>query len=346
MSSSGRFLPPRKRHYDYKKEEDGTISDPSIGVIYTMARVLAVTEYYNEAEYIPRLVENVALQTCVPKLWLLIDDGSTDNSTEIFIEHLMKRNIPYKHYRMPSKPLPDANLKGIAFQKVDILNNEWLDNDEFDYLVKIDADTQLPSHFIEVCGRVMDEFPEFGITAGRIRGELGHETPMGTGKVVSWNVLKHSANRYWDLDPDSLWNYFAIANGYRMLIIEDLKIEVVRPTVMIRSKGVYNYGRRMYYLNWRMASAVFYSLVLLLRRNFPVQFFKGYLHEFRRRSWRLEDKELVRYYGFRNMFLRLVGRGPKSDRALILKLGLEDTGVETDSIVDSALGSLRSQLKE
>jgi glycosyltransferase involved in cell wall biosynthesis len=311
-----------------------------------MARILAVTEYYNEAEYIPRLVENVAKQTSVPKLWLIIDDGSTDNSTEVFIEYLKKHNIPYKHYQMPPKPFPDANLKGIAFQKVDILNNEWLDKDEFDYLIKIDADTQLPSHFIEVCTKVMDEFPEFGITAGRIRGELGHETPMGTGKVVAWIVLKQSANRYWDLDPDSLWNYFAIANGYRMLIIEDLKIDVVRPTVMIRSKGVYNYGRRMYYLNWGMTAAIFYSLVLLLRRDFPLQFLKGYLHEFRDRKWKLNDKELVKYYGFKNMFLRLVGKGPQRDRALILKLGLESNEVEEESIVGSALRSLRSQLQD
>lgn len=309
-----------------------------------MARVLAVTEYYNEAEYIPRLVENVAKQTCVPKLWLIIDDGSTDNSTEIFIEHLKKHDIPYRNYKMPPKPHPDANLKGIAYQNVDILNNEWLDNDEFDYLVKIDADTNLPSHFIEICVEVMDEFPEFAVTAGRIRGELGHETPMGTGKVVDWDVLKLTARRYWDLDPDSLWNYFAIVNGYKMLIIEDLKIDVVRPTVMIRSKGVYNYGRRMYYLNWGLASAIFYSMVLLLRRNFGYQFFRGYLHEFRRKRWKLKDKELVRYYGFRNMLLRLVGRGPQRDRALILKLGLEDTSVEKERIVESALSSMRSKM--
>ena len=71
-----------------------------------MSKVLAVAEYYNEADNIPGLVENLSQQTQTPDLLVLINDGSTDNSTEIFQKNLERVGLDSVLYTMPPKVKP------------------------------------------------------------------------------------------------------------------------------------------------------------------------------------------------------------------------------------------------
>lgn len=288
-----------------------------------MVKVLAVTEYYNEAENIPGLVENLSAQTHVPDLWLIIDDGSTDNSTETFERNLKRLEMPYLVYRMPSKAKPNANLKGRAFRRVDILNSDWLESSAFDYLMLVGADTRFPPTYIELGTKVMNRFPRIGALAGRIHGESGSDTPMGTGKIVRWEVVKETSGRYWDLDPDSLWNIIALNKGYRLLILKDLLTRVTRPTHMYAPSGFYNYGARMHYVGWNAFLALMYTFVLAARGTHPLHFLRGYIHELTKRDWRCKDPEVIDFYGLRRMVLRTVGLVPMGDRATIVTLGID-----------------------
>lgn len=291
-----------------------------------MTKVLAISEYYNEAENIPGLALTLANQTTPPHLLIIIDDGSTDNSTELFEQHLKQYGIEYLLYQMPQKKKPNANLKGRAFQTIDILNNEWVESDEYNYLLLIGADTRFPSNYIEFGTKIMDRIQEVGAIGGRIRGEPGSETPMGTGKLVRWDIVKKTAGRYWDLDPDSLWNIIALNMGFKLLIIEDMLMDVTRPTHMYGPKGFYNYGARMYYVGWNSLLALFYTLVLLFRRTHPFDFLKGYLHEYMKNNWHCQDEEIKNFYGFKRMIHRIFGIIPMSDRATIIKLGINLNG--------------------
>ena len=288
-----------------------------------MSRVLAISEYYNEAENIPGLVDNLSMQTQKPDLILLIDDGSTDSSSELFQEHLELIGIDYKLYNMPPKSKPDANLKGRAFTKVDLLNSDWLDTADYDYLMLIGADTRFPKTYIELSTKIMDRFPMFGTMAGRIHGEPGSDSPMGTGKLVRWSVVKRTRGRYWDLDPDSLWNLIALEMGYRMLIPKDLLVTVTRPTHMYGPSGYYNFGRRMYYVGWKLRNALFYAITLLARLDQPQHFLRGYLSAYIEKTWRCRDPEVEDYYSFTRMFRRNLGLSNQRDFATILSVGME-----------------------
>jgi glycosyltransferase involved in cell wall biosynthesis len=291
-----------------------------------VSRVLTVTEYYNEADNIPGLVKSIASQTCVPDLWLIIDDGSYDNSTEIFEENLKQYGIPYLLYRMPPKAKPNANLKGRAFAKVEILNNEWVQSDNFDFLMLIGADTLFPPTYIELSTKIMERLPMFGALGGRIRNEPGGITPMGTGKIVRWDVVKATSGRYWDLDPDSLWNMIALNMGYKLLIVLDLVIDVTRPTHMYSPVGFYNYGKRMKYVGWNPFSALVYSFILLARRTHPQHFLRGYLHALiREKDWRCGDHEIEDYFSLRRMILRLTGKVHTRDVAVMTQIGIDQS---------------------
>lgn len=312
-----------------------------------MPRVLTVTEYYNEAENIPGLVESIAAQTLLPDLWLIIDDGSSDNSTEVFEANLKQYNIPYLLYRMPPKAKPNANLKGRAFTKVDILNNDWVQVDRFDFLMLIGADTIFPPTYIELSTKIMERLPVFGALGGRIRNEPGGLTPMGTGKIVRWDVVKATSGRYWDLDPDSLWNMIAINMGYRLLIILDLTIDVTRPTHMYAPAGFYNYGARMKYVGWSPFSALAYSFILLARRNHPQHFLRGYLHALiREKDWQSRDNEIKAYFSFRLMIQRMFGRTRSRDVAVMVRIGIDQAKEKRveDEFVSNAVKVIKARL--
>jgi len=298
-----------------------------------MSKVLAVSEYYNEADNIPGLVKNLHEQTMKPDLYLLIDDGSTDNSTEIFQKNLDRIGFESILYTMPPKVKPDANLKGRVFTNVDILNNDWLDKNDYEYLLKIDADTRFPKTYIELSKKMMDRFPVFGTMAGRIHGEPGSPTPMGTGKMVRSNVLKKTRGRYWDLDPDSLWNLIALEMGCRMLIPKDLLVSVTRPTHMYASRGYYDFGRRMCYIGWTPQNAVFYAMVLLAKLDQPQHFLKGYIHAYMDKDWRYKDSEVDDYFSFSRMLRRNLGISNQRDFATILDIGM-NTQYETEITQD------------
>jgi len=312
-----------------------------------MAKILAVTEYYNEAENIPGLVANVASQSLPPTHWLVIDDGSTDDSKSLFEKSLEKHPISYIVHRMPPKSRPDASKKGVAFRSIELLNTELVKSSGFDYLLKIDADTRLPTKYIEFGAKVMDSLRDIGAMAGKIHGELGSETPMGTAKFVRWDVVKATAGRYWDLDPDSLWNMVALKLGYKLVVLDDVRVDVTRPTHMVAAKGLYDYGRRMYYLGWNIILASLYAVVLLFRRNYPVHFFRGYLREFSKGNWYCRDLEIGRFYGLRRMILRRIGAVPMRDKGTVVKLGIEDAlerNMDTEFLAE-VTAAIRRQMR-
>ncbi|MFW9805151.1 MAG: glycosyltransferase [Candidatus Thorarchaeota archaeon] len=311
-----------------------------------MSKVLVVSEYYNEADNIPGLVDNLAEQTQRPDLILLIDDGSNDDSTKLFEKHLQGVGLESILYTMPPKVKPDANLKGRAYTKVDILNTDWLDTNDYDYLLKVDADSRMPKTYIELGTKILDKFPIFGTMAGRIHGEPGSPTPMGTGKFVRWSVVKKTRGRYWDIDPDSLWNLIAIAMGYRMIIPKDMLLTVTRPTHMYGPKGYYNFGRRMYYVGWNLANALFYTFTLLSKRDQPQYFLRGYLHAYTERNWRIQDSAIKDYFSLARMFRRRLGSSYQTDFATILDVGMTPKYEEklTDDFLEDVYAKIQATL--
>jgi glycosyltransferase involved in cell wall biosynthesis len=303
-----------------------------------LSDVLAITEYYNEKDNILGLVQSLSQQTMKPVLWILIDDGSTDESTTHFKRELENTDIPHRFFKMPPKERPDANKKGRAFQKLQDLNRSDALVDKYDYLIKIDADTRLPPYFIEFGARIMNHFPNIGVMAGRIRGETGGEVPMGTGKFVRWSVVQQTQGNYWDLDPDSLWNIKSTRLGYRNLIVEDLKIDVTRPTQVSGPGGEYDYGCRMFYVNRSPLLVINYAVSLFLSEGRGLSFLRGYLREMARGIWRFEDEDVRYFYGLTREILRKSGLLPTNEVTIMASVGFEqisDASVDEDFMQQS-----------
>jgi len=159
--------------------------------------------------------------------------------------------------------------------------------------------------------------------------------------------VKETRGRYWYIDPDSLWNLIAIEMGYRMLIPKDLLVTVTRPTHMYGPEGYYDFGRRMYYVGWKLQNAIIYAISLLLRRNQPQHFLRGYIHAFTEKTWRCRDTDVEYYFSFSRMLRRNLGISHQRDFAIILNLGMEPHYEEeiTHDFLKEAFSKIQAAMK-
>src|ERR1700759_1977757 len=58
-------------------------------------RYLLISPCRNEARYLRRTLDSVAAQSVQPAAWVVVDDGSTDETASILEEY--SRNLPYLH---------------------------------------------------------------------------------------------------------------------------------------------------------------------------------------------------------------------------------------------------------
>src|ERR1700689_5365466 len=105
-----------------------------------------ITPCRNEAKFARRTLESVTSQTVSPALWLIVDDGSSDDTPAILAEYAEK--FPYirilhredRGYRKLGAGVIEAFYQGY----------DSIDRNEFDYVCKLDLDLDLPPRYFEV----------------------------------------------------------------------------------------------------------------------------------------------------------------------------------------------------
>ena len=110
-----------------------------------------------------RTLDSVVGQTVPPSLWVIIDDGSTDETPQIlseyaaahsFIKVLTRRD---RGHRDVGPGVIDAFYAGL----------ETVDLDEFEFLCKLDLDVDLPENYFELLLARMGKDPRLGSCSGK-----------------------------------------------------------------------------------------------------------------------------------------------------------------------------------
>jgi len=66
------------------------------------ARITFFTPTYNRARFIPRVENCLTNQTCKDFVWIIVNDGSKDNTDEIAMSILQKEELPIKYISKPN----------------------------------------------------------------------------------------------------------------------------------------------------------------------------------------------------------------------------------------------------
>jgi glycosyltransferase involved in cell wall biosynthesis len=152
-------------------------------------RYLLVSPCRDEGRFIRRTLDSVAAQSVPPALWIVVDDGSTDDTPAILAEYAAR--LPF----LKVVRRDDRGRRSVGPGVIDAFyfGLEQTDLDSFDYVCKLDTDLVMPPRYFELLMRRMEAEPRLGTCSGKPwfnhpeTGELvpefcGDDTSVGASK--------------------------------------------------------------------------------------------------------------------------------------------------------------------
>ncbi len=126
-------------------------------------RYLLISPCRNEARYLRRTLDSVAAQSVPPAAWVIVDDGSTDETQAILEEYV--RRLPY--LRVVRRADRGRREVGPGVIEAFYAGLKTMRLEGFDYLCKLDTDLDLPVHYFELLMQRMERNPRIGTTSGK-----------------------------------------------------------------------------------------------------------------------------------------------------------------------------------
>lgn len=123
-----------------------------------------------------RTLESVMAQSVPPALWVVVDDGSSDDTPSI-LESYRSRMSYLKVVRRANR---GRRSVGPGVIEAFYAGLETVALGEFDYLCKLDLDLDLPARYFELLMERMEADPRLGTTSGK-----PYFVACGSGKLVA-----------------------------------------------------------------------------------------------------------------------------------------------------------------
>jgi biofilm PGA synthesis N-glycosyltransferase PgaC len=148
----------------------GTVhSDPVVsparrsGITRQGQRYCLITPCRDEARYARKTLESVVRQTVPPARWVIVDDGSKDETAAI-VESYAER---YPFITLIRRK--DRGARKVGAGVIEAFNEGLaaVDLDEFDFVCKFDLDLEMPAAYFQVLMRRMAAEPRLGTTSGK-----------------------------------------------------------------------------------------------------------------------------------------------------------------------------------
>jgi len=141
----------------------------------------------NEAEYMRQTLDSVIAQSIRPTKWVIVDDGSTDDTPRILAEYASIHNWINIVTRM------DRGHRAVGPGVIDAFYTGYksIEPKNYNYLCKLDLDLRLPSRYFEILMDRMEKNPLIATCSGKAyieeSGNLfserhGDETSLGMTK--------------------------------------------------------------------------------------------------------------------------------------------------------------------
>ena len=129
-----------------------------------MIRYAVITPVRNEAEHISHTIESMLRQTVTPQRWVIVDDGSTDETAAI----VERMTIDVSWVELSRREDRGHRSAGTGVMEAFQTGKERLDGLEWDYLVKLDGDLEFDPDYFERCFEAFASDPDLGIAGGKL----------------------------------------------------------------------------------------------------------------------------------------------------------------------------------
>jgi len=126
-------------------------------------RYCLITPCRDEAAHARVTLDSVLAQTVLPARWVIVDDGSTDDTPSILAEYAQRHDF----IRILRRDDRGRRAVGPGVIEAFYAGYESIDPGEFDYICKFDLDLELPAGYFEELIRRMEANPRLGTCSGK-----------------------------------------------------------------------------------------------------------------------------------------------------------------------------------
>ncbi|WP_446744384.1 glycosyltransferase [Silvibacterium acidisoli] len=217
-------------------------------------RIALVTPLKDEEKFIRGMIESILDQQIRPEVWVIVDDGSTDNTPDIVQDYCGR--FPFiELLRLPARSERKPGGEGAIVVALAKINPA-----DFDYIARFDADLLFePDYF----ARILQEFdrdPALGIAGGCLYVEkngrrIAEKAPeyhvRGAVKMYRRACFAELGGLGTEIGWDTTDEVWAWTSGWKTRSFADISVIHRRPTgVGIRAARIYRERGRAEYLTW------------------------------------------------------------------------------------------------
>lgn len=272
---------------------------------------------YNEENFIALTLQSLVEQTVLPSKIVVVNDNSTDRTPEIISEFIHKYpfitlvNTTSETIHLPGSKVINAFNKGL--ESVD---------DNFDFIVKADADLIFPSHYFETLIKHFHSDEKIGMAGGfcyiEKKGEWVLENLTdkdhirGALKAYRKETFKQIGGLKpamgWDTVDELLCKFY----HWKIKTDETLHVKHLKTTgANYNQTARYKQGEAFYTLGYGFWITAIASAKLALRKKKPLLFL-DYMNGFWKAKWAKkpllvskEQAKFIRAYRWKKMRAKL-----------------------------------------
>jgi glycosyltransferase involved in cell wall biosynthesis len=262
----------------------------------------------DEAEFMRETLESVVNQSIPPTIWVIVDDGSTDETPAILEEYASK----YSYIKIVTRE--DRGERKVGPGVIDAFYDglKSINMDDYPYLCKLDLDLRLPKYYFSELIKKMESNPRLGTYSGKpyfynnsgqlVSEKCGDESSVGMTKFYRTTCFKQIGGFVRQVMWDGIDSHRCRRLGWISSSDDrdDLRFIHLRP-MGSSQKGIITGRMRHGFGQYYMGTSLMYMLASTIYRLFHPPYFIGslaslwgYVLSSLNNEERLDDKPTVK----------------------------------------------------
>ena len=327
-------------------------------------RILIITPAKDEAEYIEKTIASMVAQTHRPALWVIVDDGSDDNTGELADAAAAK----YDWIKVLHRQQGTQRRVGPGVIEAFYAGLETADMSQFGFVMKMDADIEVKPEYFETLMKQFRANPRLGTASGKcwvpVDGELVLERTHdgfshGVAKLFRRECFEEIGGFVRQVMWDGIDCHSCRMRGWDAVSLEDPALRIIHLRLMGSSfRSVYHGRRRWGRGQYFMGTHPLYLLGITSYRMFErpwilggLCILAGYIHAAVTRMPRYKNEEFRSFLHKWQLgeLKRRIARSslPKSEHATARAANKATTNATSSKAnLDSVLAEIDEELQQ
>lgn len=274
---------------------------------------ILVTPVKNEEKSLYNLIESVVSQSIKPVLWVIVDDGSTDETANIIKEAELK-------YDWINIIQLDESIRNLGIHYADVCRTGFdfgvryckINNIQYEYIGLLDADMVLCTDYFNKLIKKFENNSKLCIASGGIYHidnkfneiwEKGwDDLPRGGARIWRRKCFEETGGYLLTHSADAVSNIKAQLMGWETKQFKEIKAIQSRMTSSAEGfwKGYEMRGFYSYYVNTNSLLVMLKGINYLFKKPYyiGIAYFCGYIKSLIRREKQIDDEEIRHYYKY------------------------------------------------